>query len=487
MSRYSRTAWSLAVAMTCTLLCWRAQPLRAGASDIVVYASDIPASAIHGIWAFASDPTSPNGTKLSTPATGQSNMATPLASPIDFVDVTLSANAGTPYTFWARLEAFNNSKSSDSVWVQFSDALVNGSAMYPVNTTSALLVKLATDSTASSDINWGWVNSAYWLTQPATVTFATSGVHTVRVQVRGAGVRFDQIVLSPSTYLTAAPGIRTNDSTIVAKPSASSPPPSGSTPYTGSPVSLPGLVEAENFDNGGEGVAYHDIEPQNLGGAYRLTEGVDIQPTAGGYNVGWIGAGEWLNYTVAVTASGIYNVAFRVASLGQGGSFHLEMNGANVTGAMTVPDTGGWQSWQTITKTVTLAAGTQIARLVMDANAAYSGIGNLDSFTFSQSSTPQSGGSGPATPGAPNPPSGTASVTVTPNLSWTAAGATSYDLLLGTTSPPSTYVSSITTSWYTPSQLSAGTTYYWQVVARNSSGTIPGPIWSFTIAGGSSP
>jgi hypothetical protein len=67
-------------------------------------------------------------------------------------------------------------------------------------------------------VNWGWINGCYWLSQPATVTFATSGTHTLRIQVREAGVMFDQIVLSPSAYLTSAPGARTNDATIVSKP-----------------------------------------------------------------------------------------------------------------------------------------------------------------------------------------------------------------------------------------------------------------------------
>src|SRR6202049_3187450 len=266
------------LAATCVCFMLQTGAVTTATNDIVLYASDVPASATHGAWTLASDPTSPNGTRLSTPATGQSNMAAPLASPIDYVDVTLTANAGTPYTFWTRLEAFNNSKASDSVWVQFSDALVNGSSSYPLNTTSALLVKLATDSTASSDINWGWVNSAYWLTQPATVTFATTGSHTVRVQVRGAGVRFDQIVLSPSTFLTAAPGLRTSDSTIVARPI--------STPFTGVAAALPGTVQAEDYDKGGEGLAYHDTTAGNSGGAYRQDD-VDIQAgTAGAYNVG---------------------------------------------------------------------------------------------------------------------------------------------------------------------------------------------------------
>ena len=51
-----------------------------------------------------------------------------------------------------------------------------------------------------------------------TLTFPTTGSHTLRVQVREDGVQFDQIVLSPSTYLNAAPGPVANDNTIVAKP-----------------------------------------------------------------------------------------------------------------------------------------------------------------------------------------------------------------------------------------------------------------------------
>jgi hypothetical protein len=81
-----------------------------------------------------------------------------------------------------------------------------------------LNVNLATDATGASDNRWGWQNTAYWLSQPTTVTFATSGTHTLRIQVREDGVEFDQIVLSSSQYLTAAPGGYTNDTTIVPKP-----------------------------------------------------------------------------------------------------------------------------------------------------------------------------------------------------------------------------------------------------------------------------
>jgi len=86
-----------------------------------------------------------------------------------------------------------------------------------MNSTSGLLVNLATDVTAASLVGWGWQNGAYWLPQPATIAFAAGGPHTLRIQVREDGVQLDQRVLSPATYLTARPGSQTNDSTIVAK------------------------------------------------------------------------------------------------------------------------------------------------------------------------------------------------------------------------------------------------------------------------------
>src|SRR5262249_12339033 len=101
--------------------------------DVVVYASEVPHSALHGWWTFWNDWTSPAGWKL---ATGEGGFAAPsdaLAAPTHFVDVTFDAPAGVPYTLWLRLQAAGNSKYNDSVWVQFSDALVNGIQVYPLN------------------------------------------------------------------------------------------------------------------------------------------------------------------------------------------------------------------------------------------------------------------------------------------------------------------------------------------------------------------
>ena len=154
---------------------------------------------------------------------------------------------------------------------------------------------------------------------------------------------------------------------------------SGSTPFNGTPAALPGLIQAENFDEGGAEVAYSDNTPWNAGNEYRTT-GVDVEATAGGgFNVGWAFAGEWLKYSVNVAAAGTYDLEFRVASGGAGGSFHLEANGVDLTGPVNVPSTGGWQTWSTVRRSgVNLAAGAQVWRLVMDANGPSTAVGNVD-------------------------------------------------------------------------------------------------------------
>ena len=168
--------------------------------------------------------------------------------------------------------------------------------------------------------------------------------------------------------------------------SGAAPPAATSTPYTGSPVAVPGRIEAENYDNGGEGVAYHDTTGGNAGGLYR-NDGVDLQTasdTGGGYKVKSAVAGEWLKYTVAVKSSGTYALDARVCSSGAGGKFHVEVDGVNVTGSMTVPDTGSWNVFTTVTKSgIALTAGTHVFTLVLDSNGASTGMtGNFNWFAI---------------------------------------------------------------------------------------------------------
>lgn len=142
------------------------------------------------------------------------------------------------------------------------------------------------------------------------------------------------------------------------------------------------IIEAENFDFGAQGVSYHDTTLQDLGGAYRSTA-VDIEPHANGFHVSSTRAGEWLAYTVhaSIAAS---QLTLRVASAGPGGTFHLESDGVDVSGPLQVPDTGGWDQWELISKDgVDLPAGDHILNLVMDSDGRSGAVGNFDWFAFS--------------------------------------------------------------------------------------------------------
>jgi len=155
---------------------------------------------------------------------------------------------------------------------------------------------------------------------------------------------------------------------------------SGSTPYGGTAVILPGIIEAENFDDGGASVAYFDTTPGNRGGAYRQTD-VDIEATAdsgGGWDVGWTRPGEWLQYTAEVSATSTYALELRVASASTGGSVRVEVDGVDVTGTIVVPNTGGWQAWQTIrVNGIALQAGRRLIRLVFIGGST-TGIANVN-------------------------------------------------------------------------------------------------------------
>lgn len=159
----------------------------------------------------------------------------------------------------------------------------------------------------------------------------------------------------------------------------------GQSPHGGGARPLPGTVQVEDFDEGGEGIAYHDTDPSdNVMNGYRPDpSGVDIEgcsDAGGGFNVGWTWAGEWMEYTVDVASAGTYDLEVRVASgNGGGGTFHVEVDGANVTGALAVPNTGGWQNYQSVThQGVQLAAGLHIMRLSLDAAGPHGGVANFN-------------------------------------------------------------------------------------------------------------
>jgi GH35 family endo-1,4-beta-xylanase len=144
-------------------------------------------------------------------------------------------------------------------------------------------------------------------------------------------------------------------------------------PYKGTAHTIPGRIQAEDYDLGGEGLAFHEANTNgNEGGSDYRTDEVDIEETKdtdGAYNIAYIMQGEWLEYTVNVTSEGVYDLDLRMAADGDGKTLHIEMDGKDVSGAINVPNTGGWQTWQTVTVTgINLTAGEHVMRIAFDAS-----------------------------------------------------------------------------------------------------------------------
>jgi Carbohydrate binding module (family 6)/F5/8 type C domain/Right handed beta helix region len=155
-------------------------------------------------------------------------------------------------------------------------------------------------------------------------------------------------------------------------------------PFGGTPAAVPGVVQAENYDTGGQGVGYSVASVNGTANSYR-PDGVDLEATSdagGGFNVGWSAAGQWLRYTVNVASAGTYTLGLRVAAPGAvSGALHVaDASGTNLTGSVNLPATGGWQTWTTVSARVTLPAGRQVLTLAED-----TGGWNINSVQFAAS------------------------------------------------------------------------------------------------------
>ncbi|MGA0334126.1 MAG: carbohydrate-binding protein [Kiritimatiellia bacterium] len=133
-------------------------------------------------------------------------------------------------------------------------------------------------------------------------------------------------------------------------------------------TSVPAFVEAENYDLGGRGVSYWDSSAGNLGTTYRSGDQVEIAAlgsASNGHFVGWIQAGEWLEYTVNVPTSGNYEIYYRVASPSTGGKMYLQVNGETQGSITSIPNTGGWGTFGDVAgPVVTLEKGWSKIRVI---------------------------------------------------------------------------------------------------------------------------
>lgn len=138
-------------------------------------------------------------------------------------------------------------------------------------------------------------------------------------------------------------------------------------PYQGIISQIPGTIEAENYDIGPG--AFLD---KNGGGdtAYRPGDGVGTEACSeGGFNLAYVAKDEWLKYTAKVNTTGNYTINLRVATPYNNRKLHLEVDGVNVTGVVNIPNTGGFQAWQTVAiPNIPLTQGTHVITLYFDEN-----------------------------------------------------------------------------------------------------------------------
>ncbi|WP_295683836.1 sialate O-acetylesterase [uncultured Fibrobacter sp.] len=152
--------------------------------------------------------------------------------------------------------------------------------------------------------------------------------HFGRAGVIELGKRYcsEMLKLIDKTLDPNAPEVNLTDPTQSTVPDA---PPEEYGPYGDAPISIPGTVEAENYNKGGAGKAYMDLSEGNEGGKFRKDD-VDINQPNMGIAVGHNQKTEWLKYTVNVAADGEYEISALVSGENGTGSFVLYMDDVQI-------------------------------------------------------------------------------------------------------------------------------------------------------------
>lgn len=182
--------------------------------ELVMYAADSLVRV--GAWNVVSDANAAGGKRLDNPDAGAAKVDTPSAAPLNYFELSFPANAGQPYHLWLRGRASGNSDANDSVYVQFSDSITsNGAPAWLIGSSSAQAIVLE-DYAGAGLSEWGWQDNGFgadMLGPP--IYFATTGLHTLRIQVREDGLSVDQVMLSTAHYAATAPGGTKNDHTFM--------------------------------------------------------------------------------------------------------------------------------------------------------------------------------------------------------------------------------------------------------------------------------
>jgi RHS repeat-associated protein len=267
------------------------------------------------------------------------------------------------------------------------------------------------DPATFGSATWGQVTEGYKV-ERRTYSGTSWSSWTVRGHARAGAESYQDTGLTAGTkyqYRVTAVNNKGQSPTVQGA-AVTTPAAGGQAAYNvdGTAWAVPGVIQAEDYDRGGEGAGFSDTSTGNAGGAYRAgnvdvgriwTGSEGVAPSPRQHYVGWQRAGDWTAYTVNVPAAGEYLMSFRLASAGAAGKFHasgvqggIEINLADRSpgGQWDVPQTAGWGDYQTVEKRVILRAGQQAIRVYADATpSGGTSVMNLDSIAiqYSESAT----------------------------------------------------------------------------------------------------
>lgn len=268
--------------------------------------------------------------------------------------------------FYIKSLTFNKEEKDESISIGFGDS--------PVEILGGEKATITVDASS----NTSTINNVKVYINNLLVATLTEAPYTVEYEPTGNGK------VTVMAIATDAEG-RSNSASYTMKVTAKR------EPFTaGKPATLPGTLQTEYYDKGGEGAAYHDNDAQNQGDAnYRASEGVDIVNGNGGRALGYTSTGEWVEYTIDVQEAGNYSFKATVSSgvNNSGFSINLNKNGKITKLAdIRVPQTGSnsWDTYRVVEGTLSqpLEAGEQILRIVITGSNC-----NIDKIQFTNTAT----------------------------------------------------------------------------------------------------
>jgi hypothetical protein len=143
----------------------------------------------------------------------------------------------------------------------------------------------------------------------------------------------------------------------------------------------PVTIQAEDYDLGGEGIAFHDTTAKQHRRRLSPNEAVDVKLIAGTtnqYRLSDAAVGEWVEYSINAQQASNYELELRLSNADPNAKVHVEIDGVNVTGSLSVPDTNSFSTFASVKKTFAIAQGPHVLRLAFDVAAVTGSVAGVD-------------------------------------------------------------------------------------------------------------